>query len=69
MRVRDAMSPIEDVAIVTPNSSNKESLPIIAEGKMCIAIVGEDRPVGVFTDGDLRRCLDAGIDINAAPIR
>ena len=25
--------------------------------------------VGVFTDGDLRRVLDAGVDVRSAPIR
>ena len=68
VKVKDAMSPLEEIAIVSPNSSIKESLPKIAAGKMGIAIVGEDTPVGVFTDGDLRRCLDAGVDINVASI-
>jgi arabinose-5-phosphate isomerase len=28
----------------------------------------DDRLVGVFTDGDLRRVLDRGVDLNAIPI-
>jgi arabinose-5-phosphate isomerase len=30
-------------------------------------VVDGDRLVGVFTDGDLRRALDGGIDISDTP--
>jgi arabinose-5-phosphate isomerase len=35
---------------------------------MTAVVDDEGRPVGIFTDGDLRRCLDRGIDVRSANI-
>ena len=32
------------------------------------AIVRDDQPVGIFTDGDLRRLLERGSDIRSTPV-
>jgi arabinose-5-phosphate isomerase len=35
---------------------------------MTAIVDGEGRAVGIFTDGDLRRCLDRDVDVRAAKI-
>jgi len=66
VKVSDAMCGVETIAIVKKNNTIKKSLPVIASGQMGFAVVCDDGllPVGVFTDGDLRRCLDFDVDIN-----
>ncbi len=68
--VSDAMCGIDEIAIVKRHSTIKESLPIIAKGKMGFTVVCDENllPIGVFTDGDLRRCLDADVDIKLVSI-
>ena len=40
-----------------------------AKGLGMTAVVdSKHRPVGIFTDGDLRRCLDRGLDVRAAKV-
>jgi len=36
---------------------------------MTVIVDGEDRVVGVFTDGDLRRALDRQIDVHGTVVR
>lgn len=44
-------------------------LEITRKGLGCTAIVDEhDKVVGIFTDGDLRRAIDQGSDLNRTPI-
>ena len=44
-------------------------MEMTAKGLGMTAVVdGEGRVSGVFTDGDLRRCLDRGIDIHDASV-
>ena len=35
---------------------------------MTAVVDSRNRPVGIFTDGDLRRCLDRGVDVRAANV-
>ena len=42
-------------------------MEMTAKGLGMTAVVDDaGRPVGVFTDGDLRRCLDRGVDVRDA---
>ncbi|AGF49348.1 KpsF/GutQ family sugar-phosphate isomerase [Candidatus Kinetoplastidibacterium galati] len=57
--VQDIMRPIELLPIVHPSLSILEALDIISSKNMGMAIIIDDNkiPLGIFTDGDLRRLL------------
>ncbi|OWS71988.1 hypothetical protein CBI30_03910 [Polynucleobacter aenigmaticus] len=68
--VRDVMSEINDDLFVLPSTVIKAALIKMSRGEMGFIIVvdSDHRPIGVFTDGDLRRCLDRDIDIKTTQI-
>lgn len=68
--VKDAMCSLDDSAVVDKELTIKSALPSITKGEMGFTVVcsGDRAPVGVFTDGDLRRCLGSSIDIQACVI-
>ncbi|NQX87897.1 MAG: KpsF/GutQ family sugar-phosphate isomerase [Halioglobus sp.] len=70
LKVNDVMKTGEDIPIVTADRLLSEALLEISnKGMGMTTVVGENgRITGVFTDGDLRRTLDARIDINATAI-
>lgn len=63
--VRDVMADIEQVPSIPPDKNIKEVLLPMTRGAMGFVVIvdGAQKPVGVFTDGDLRRCLDQDVDI------
>lgn len=65
LRVADVMRSGDDVPKVTAEVSLGEGLIEMSQkGLGMTAIVdADDRVLGIFTDGDLRRALDAGIDV------
>ena len=68
---------VEDLAVmnekapmVDQTTTLKEALMEITEKKYGLTLVtNEKKIVGVFTDGDLRRCLNDEVDINNTPIK
>ena len=68
--VRDVMSRLEDAPVTAPHTRIKDALFIMSKAAMGFVMVVDEnsRPIGVFTDGDLRRCLDRDVDIKAVPI-
>ncbi|NCF51427.1 KpsF/GutQ family sugar-phosphate isomerase [Gammaproteobacteria bacterium] len=66
LRVADVMRTDDAMPSVTPDVSLKDGLMEITEkGLGMTAIVDEHRRIlGIFTDGDLRRALDAGVDVH-----
>jgi arabinose-5-phosphate isomerase len=66
--VRDIMHCDEDLPVVHANASFKEVLLEITNKKLGMTAVLDDRDqlVGVFTDGDLRRCLDGDLNISTS---
>ena len=70
LRVSDIMHTGEDMPRVTENTPLAEALLVMTrKGLGMTAIVDAgDRVLGIFTDGDLRRTLDAGIDVHAATV-
>lgn len=62
--VADIMSKIEDTPIIKKSSSIKDSIFEISSKGMGFVIIINDlsQPIGIFTDGDLRRCLDRDLD-------
>jgi arabinose-5-phosphate isomerase len=70
LRVQDIMHKGERIPAVTEDAPLRDALmEMTAKGLGMTAVVGGDgHAVGIFTDGDLRRCLDRGIDVRAARI-
>jgi arabinose-5-phosphate isomerase len=70
LHVYDIMHKGERIPQVTRTASLRDALvEMTAKGLGMTAIVDDDgRPVGVFTDGDLRRCLDQGVDFRHAVV-
>ncbi len=65
--IEDAMSSLAEIAIVRSGSTIRNALPVIAKGQLGFAVICLDySPIGVFTDGDLRRCLDHDEDIRTS---
>lgn len=70
LRVEDLMHVGEDVPTVNVNTPLKDALYVISSKKLGITGVIDDRGdlVGVFTDGDLRRKIEQGIEVLNRPI-
>jgi arabinose-5-phosphate isomerase len=70
LHVYDIMHKGDAIPAVTHDASLRDALiEMTAKGLGMTAILdGEGRPVGIFTDGDLRRCLDRDVDVRAARI-
>jgi arabinose-5-phosphate isomerase len=70
LHVYDIMHKGDAIPAVAQHASLRDALmEMTAKGLGMTAIVdGEGRAVGIFTDGDLRRCLDRDVDVRAAKI-
>ena len=68
--VSDVMSKGDQTPVIQQNLVVKDALFSMSKGGMgFVIIVNSDlQPIGVFTDGDLRRCLHKDIDIKFTPI-
>jgi arabinose-5-phosphate isomerase len=70
LHVHDIMHTGDQIPVVRQDAALRDALmEMTAKGLGMTAIVDSDgRPVGIFTDGDLRRCLDGGMDIHQATV-
>ncbi len=70
LHVADIMHDGERIPAVARDASLAEALMEMSnKGLGMTAIVDfNGRPLGVFTDGDLRRCLDRGVDVRTAAV-
>jgi len=70
LHVHDIMHKDNAIPAVKRGASLRDALmEMTAKGLGMTAVVDDEgRPVGIFTDGDLRRCLDRGIDVRSANI-
>jgi arabinose-5-phosphate isomerase len=70
LKVRDVMKSGDDIPVVTEEIKLSSALLEISNKGMGMTTVvsGTGKLAGVFTDGDLRRALDARIDINETTI-
>ncbi|MFC0409433.1 KpsF/GutQ family sugar-phosphate isomerase [Roseomonas elaeocarpi] len=60
-RVRDLMHAGEAVPIGAPEMRMDAALVLMTAKRLgCLGVVSENRLVGIITDGDLRRAMDAG---------
>jgi len=67
MHVRDLMRPREAVPCVAPEAPFGELLrEMTGKGLGFTAVAAvDDKPLGIFTDGDLRRLIERGADLRA----
>jgi arabinose-5-phosphate isomerase len=70
LRVEDLMHKGNDIPLVQAATPLKEALFEITSKKLGITGVADERGqlLGVFTDGDLRRCIEQGFDVLNRPI-
>ncbi len=65
LRVSDVMRRGADLPVVRPETPLASGLLEMSRKRLGLTAVvdGEGRVVGIFTDGDLRRALDGGLDV------
>jgi arabinose-5-phosphate isomerase len=70
LRVSDVMRTDDAIPSVKPDVNLRDGLMEMTEkGLGMTAIVDDDMNIlGIFTDGDLRRALDAGVDVHSTAI-
>lgn len=68
--VRDLMSTGEDIPYIAKTATLREALVEITRKKLGMTVICNDdmNIEGIFTDGDLRRIFDMGVDLNNAKI-
>ncbi len=68
--VRDVMRTGGEAPHVSRSATLLEALFEMSRGRMGMAAVldGDNRVIGIFTDGDLRRTLEKNIDLRTTPI-
>lgn len=66
--VRDVMRPVDRIPIIDAQASLNNALLSMTRGGMGMTVVASatGKPEGIFTDGDLRRALESGIDFRHA---
>lgn len=71
LKVNDIMHTGDAIPRVVPTTTLRESLLEMSAKKLGMTTVVDEQGslAGVFTDGDLRRCLDQGLDINTSLIQ
>ena len=67
VRVSEVMRSGADIPQVAPTATLAEGLLEMSRKGLGMTAVTDDsgRPLGVFTDGDLRRAMDGGVDLKA----
>jgi len=68
--VRDVMRTGENAPRVAHTATMLEGMLEVSRGRMGMTAIldGGGRVIGIFTDGDLRRSLEKGVDLRATPI-
>ncbi len=68
--VKDLAVMDKKVPLVDHNTSLKDALIEITEKKLGVTLVADNKKVvGIFTDGDLRRCLNNELELNKTLIK
>jgi arabinose-5-phosphate isomerase len=69
LKISDLMHKGERLPKVSPDATLSTALlEMTRKGLGMTAIVSDDKVLGVYTDGDLRRTLESGIDVRTAKI-
>lgn len=71
LRVEDVMRRGDDVPRVTAATSMADGLLEMSRKGLGMTVIvdGEQRAIGIYTDGDLRRALDRRVDVHAATMQ
>ncbi len=71
LRVDDLMHTGEGIPRVAPDTTLAKGLLEMTRKGLCMTAVidAQNRLAGIFTDGDLRRVLDRGIDVHRTPMQ
>jgi len=71
LHIADIMHGETDLPVVRPDQTVSEAIVVMTRGRLglCAVIDNDRRVVGILTDGDLRRGLDASGDIRTTPVR
>ena len=67
LRVADVMRPAQDLPIVADHDPLSQVLNVMSTKGMGFAVMVQDNQhiAGIFTDGDLRRLIEKGVDMRA----
>lgn len=70
LRISDIMHTGTEIPTVSPDASLRDALLEITRKSLGLTVICDDSMMikGIFTDGDLRRVFDMGIDLNNAKI-
>lgn len=70
LHIRDVMHSGDDIPSVTKDATISETIVEMTRKRLGMSAVldGEGRVIGVYTDGDLRRTMDAGVDLRTTAI-
>lgn len=70
LHIRDVMHSGEDIPSVPDSATISEAIVEMTRKRLGMtAVVGDaGQVIGVYTDGDLRRTMDAGVDLHSTPI-
>ncbi len=68
--VRDVMRTGEHAARIAASATAMQAVVEMSRGRMGMTAVldGANRVIGIFTDGDLRRALEKGMDLHGTPV-
>mgnify|MGYP006427653639 CR=1 FL=1 len=71
LHIADVMHAENSLPVVGPDQTISEAIVVMTRGRLglCAVIDDDRRVVGILTDGDLRRGLDASGDIRTTPVR
>jgi len=71
LHIADVMHDEADLPTINPGQTISEAIVVMTRGRLglCAVIDDDRRVVGILTDGDLRRGLDASGDIRTTPVR
>ncbi|MFO7762474.1 MAG: KpsF/GutQ family sugar-phosphate isomerase [Wenzhouxiangellaceae bacterium] len=71
LHIADVMHGEAELPTIGPDQTVSEAIVIMTRGRLGLCAVVDDRrrAVGILTDGDLRRGLDASGDIRTTPVR
>ncbi len=67
--VKDIYTNEDNAPVVLESTSLKDALMVITEKKLGVTLVSNSNKItGIFTDGDLRRCLNQDVDLKRTQI-
>lgn len=68
--VRDVMRTGENAPRISDTATLMDAMLEMSRGRMGMTAIldGGERVIGIFTDGDLRRSIEKGVDLRATPI-